>query len=277
MIIQKSFWMVLLILIGGLVSCGDKDKEKVEETSEPILQEEQAPLSFDTFAARDRKIIIATDGEYPPFSYLDESGNIRGFDIDLTLALCKVAELDCSVVVQDWSGLIAGLNMNKYDLVSASVSITEERKKVVGFSEPLYSNELVFLGSKSRDFDLSAEGIKNYIVGVQNGTVALDLLQVTDESQMRIYDSTISMYNDFNNGRLDLILFDNFSVQHWLETQALGLYEIKGESIHSDPIGLVFRLSDEELRNIFNEAIVKFKETEDYKILVQKYFNFEIR
>jgi ABC-type amino acid transport substrate-binding protein len=75
------------------------------------------------------KVRIGTEGAYPPFNSIDEGGNLVGFDIDIANALCAAANFECEFVVQDWDGIIDGLNTNKYDAIIASMSITDKRKE----------------------------------------------------------------------------------------------------------------------------------------------------
>ena len=102
----------------------------------PVLCVAMSLLFAASMAVADEKIRIATEGYYPPFNYLDDGGKLAGFDIDLGQALCEKMNADCEFVQQDWDDLIPGLLDEKYDVILASMSITEEREKTVSFTIP---------------------------------------------------------------------------------------------------------------------------------------------
>ena len=95
---------------------------------------------------------IGTEGAYPPFNQIDASGEVVGFDLDIAKALCAEMQVECTVVTSDWDGIIPALNNNKFDFLVASMSITDERKQAVDFTEPYYTNKLQFVAPKDAEF-----------------------------------------------------------------------------------------------------------------------------
>src|ERR671919_862295 len=136
-----------------------------------------ALLATGAHAQDKRKVKIGTEGAYPPFNSIDPSGELVGFDIDIAKALCSAADLECEFVVQDWDGIIPRLIAKKYDAIVASMSITDERRKVVDFTEKYYQTPAKFVAAKGSDFDISPEGLAGKAVGVQRATIHEDFLR----------------------------------------------------------------------------------------------------
>ena len=90
---------------------------------------------------------IGTEGAYPPFNYIDENGDLQGFDVDIAKALCDAAGFTCEFVVHDWDGIIPGLLAEKYYAIIASMSITAERAEVVAFTGKYYNTPAKFIAS----------------------------------------------------------------------------------------------------------------------------------
>ena len=82
-----------------------------------------------------KEIRIATEGAYPPFNFVAADGSLQGLDVDIANALCAAMEAKCTIVANDWEGMIPGLKANKFDAVVASMSVTEDRKKQVAFTD----------------------------------------------------------------------------------------------------------------------------------------------
>ena len=134
-------------------------------------------LAAGTAAADMKKVTLGTEGAYPPFNWIDENGELQGFDIDIGNALCAAAKLDCTWAVQDWDGIIPGLLAKKYDAIIASMSITEERKKKVDFTGKYYTTPAKFVRMKGSDIEISDEGLEGKAVGVQRATIHENFLR----------------------------------------------------------------------------------------------------
>ena len=108
------------------------------------------------------KVVVGTEGAYPPFNMIDSDGNLVGFDVDISNALCDEAGMTCSFVTQDWDGIIPGLQAKKYDAIIASMSITPKRMEVVDFTSKYYNTPAKFIAAKGAGLDVSPEGLAGH-------------------------------------------------------------------------------------------------------------------
>ncbi len=225
------------------------------------------------------EIRIDTEGYYAPFNYFDESGKLAGFDIDIGEALCEKMQTDCELVQQDWDALIPGLLEGKYDVILASMSITEEREKKVSFTIPYYSNMLTFIGRRNSGIKISDDGLKGKSVGGQRGTISTDYLQehYSGIANIRLYDTQDAALEDLMAGKLDLVMGDNLPSYDWLQTDAGKNHEFVGEFIDiNDRIGMAVRKGDDALREKLNQALIAILEDGTYQDINENYFPFSI-
>jgi len=227
----------------------------------------------------EEKIRIATEGYYAPFNYIDESGKLAGFDVDIGNALCKKMGAECEFVQQDWDDLIPSLLEGKYDVIVASMSVTEEREKKVSFTIPYYSNMLTFIGKTNSGIEISNEGLESKSVGTLRSTVSADYLEENYSGvvNIRLYDTQDAALEDLAAGKLDLVLGDNLPSYSWLQTDAGKNHEFIGEFIDiDDRISIAVRRDDESLREKLDQALIAILEDGTYQEINEKYFPFSI-
>lgn len=249
----------------------EKAPEKASEsTSETKPETTEAKSETGTTQVR-----IATESNYKPFSYLDNQGNHQGFEIDLIHALCGEMKADCSISSQDWDSLIPGLTANKYDAVFASMSATDERRKVVNFSDPYFNNKLVLVGKK--DTQATIDDVDGKNVAVQQATVSAKYLADNKpKAVIKTYDKQVNAYLDLSAGRVDFLLSDIAPALDWLKTEQGVNFEIKGESIDiNDNVAIALRQEDTELAGKFNTALATLKQNGEYDKLIAKYFDLQ--
>ncbi|WP_299375739.1 ABC transporter substrate-binding protein [uncultured Kiloniella sp.] len=242
-----------------------------------------AAMTFTAGAVAAKDLRIGVEGAYPPFSSIDTNGNVVGFDIDIANALCEEMKVKCTLVVQDWDGIIPALNAKKYDAIIASMSITEERKKKVDFSEKYYNSPARFLRKKGSGIEISAEGMKGKTVGVQRGTIHDTFITAEfPDTEIKRYGTQDEAYLDIAAGRVDMLIADSIAMDDgFVKTDAGKDYELFGPS-YSEPkyfgdgAGIAVRKSDTELRDRFSTAIKAIRANGVYKAINDKYFDFDI-
>jgi polar amino acid transport system substrate-binding protein len=232
-----------------------------------------------TAAPAAEKLKIATEGAYPPFNYIDDAGKLAGFDVDLAKAVCERIGADCEFVQVAWDDLIPGLLDRKYDVISASMSITEERQNKVAFTIPCYSNMLAFVGQKGTPITIDKSGLAGKSVGVQRGTIAQEYLASTYSGVVteRAFDTQEEANAELAAGKVELVISDYLPSYAWLQKEEGKGFSFVGEFIDiNDRIGMALRKEDNELRERMDQALIQMLEDGTYQQLNAKYFPFSI-
>ncbi len=231
-----------------------------------------------------KKVRVAIEGAYPPFSQVTPDGQLIGFDVDIAKALCKAMGAEAILITQDWDGMIPGLLAKKYDTIIASMSITEERLQKVDFTKKYYQTPAKFMARKGAFPTFSAEALKGKTVGVQRETVHDKYL--TDvygkDISIKRYGSLDEAYLDVDAGRLDLLMADSVALLDGFLSKDKGKdYEFVGPDM-VDPkwfgpgIGAAVRKEDVDLKEKLNAAIDKIRSDGTYDKIQKKYFNFNV-
>ncbi|WP_442203534.1 transporter substrate-binding domain-containing protein [Rhizobium sp. RAF56] len=236
-----------------------------------------APIAF----AADAEITIATEGAYPPFNFTKSDGTLAGLDVDMANALCDAMKAKCKIVSQDWDGMIPALMAKKFDAIIASMSITEERKQKIDFTNKYYTTPLAVIVPKdSKLTGVSAADMKSKAVGAQGSTTqgnyATDVYG-KGGADVKLYPTQDEATADLQNGRIDALISDKFVVVDWLNNAGKDcckmLADVPGTETEA---GIGIRKGDDALREKFNKAIDQIVADGTYKQIVAKYFPFDI-
>jgi len=231
-----------------------------------------------------KKVRIGVEGAYPPFSEVTADGKLVGFDIDIANALCEEMKVECELVTQDWDGIIPALNARKYDAIVASMSITEERKEKVDFTNKYYNTPAKFVRKKGSGIEITKEGMKGKIVGVQRATIHDNFVTEVygDTVEVKRYGTQDEAYLDMVAGRVDLLLADSVAMDGgFIQTDAGKDFEFVGPDF-SDPkyfgegAGIALRKGEDDLREMFNKAIEAIRANGTYDTIQKKYFDYDV-
>jgi len=229
------------------------------------------------------KIRIGVEGAYPPFSWVEPDGTLKGFDIEIAQALCAEMKAECELVQQDWDGIIPALLARKYDAIVASMSITDERKQKVDFTVKYYQTPAKFARKKGSGVEISAAALKGKTVGVQRATTHDNFVTETfgEAVDVRRYGTQDEAYLDAQAGRLDLLLADSVAMKDGFLDQDAGKdWEFVGpgyvdQKFFGDGAGIAVRKGD-PLREKLNAAIKAILDNGTYKAINDKYFEFDV-
>lgn len=228
-------------------------------------------------------IKIGTEGAYPPFNNLEANGDLVGFDIDIANALCAEMKANCEFVTQDWDGIIPALLDGKFDAIIASMSITEERKEKVDFSNKYYNTPPAIAVPKDSDITEATDAaLAGKVLGAQSSTTHSNYAEEKlGSAELRLYPTPDEYKLDIANGRIDGVIDDVIVLGEWLKTEDGACCKILG-TLTPDPVingegaGIALRKGEDELREKFNAAIEAIRANGVYKEINDKYFDVDV-
>ena len=226
---------------------------------------------------------IGTEGAYPPFNNLNAQGELEGFDIDIAKALCEEMKVTCEFVTQDWDGIIPALQAGKFDAIIASMSITDERKQKVDFSNKYYNTPPAIAVAKDSDIaDIKPESLAGKTLGVASSTTHSNFAEVTyTDSDIKMYPTSDEFLLDLGNGRIDAVMDDISVLEGWLAKEDGACCKLLGAvtpdpTIHGQGAGIAVRKGETELADRFSAAIDAIRASGKYKEINDKYFSYDV-
>ncbi len=246
-----------------------------------ILAGAAAVLAFGAqIAAADVKIGFAAEN-YPPFTDKGADGKWVGWEVEIQEDLCAAMNEKCEVVEVAWDGIIPALLAKKIDAIIASMSITDERKQTINFSDKYYNTPAVIVAPKDSAVNGDPASVAGKTLGVQVSTVHQNY------AEKHFGGATVKTYSTFDEhnqdlvaGRIDGVVGDSIAFGDFLKSDAGACCEIKGElndvAVFGPGVGVGLRKEDTELAGKFNEAIKKIRADGTYDTISKKYFDFNI-
>lgn len=225
--------------------------------------------------AGDNTISFAGSGGYPPFNYLNEAGDVIGFDVDVAQEIADRLGMEMEYVTTAWDGIIEGLRARRYDGILGSMAITEEREERVDFSIPYYySGAQVFVlkdsGIESLD-DLDSSHTIGLVTGTTFEQDAIDL-----GVQAKLYEDDNQTLLELINGRNDGVLTDRV-VGLNAATQMRGGENVTalGSVLRAEVMGIAFHDDDDDLRERVNAALQEMHDDGTLAEISGRWFNGE--
>ena len=220
---------------------------------------------------------------YPPFATLDATGQVTGWEVDIANAVCAEAKLDCEIVTTSWDGIIPALMAEKIDVIAASLSINEERQKVIDFSDKYYQTGAALVAAKGIGMAPTPEGIAGKTIGVQSGSVhQAYALKYFSNAKIREYQTQDEANQDVFSGRLDGTLADVMVLDDFLVSdegviccENAGLVA-NDEAVLGLGIGFGLRKDNDALREKLNSSLAAIRANGTYDAITARYFDFNI-
>ncbi|NKB29098.1 MAG: transporter substrate-binding domain-containing protein [Rhodobacteraceae bacterium] len=215
-------------------------------------------------AASHSTVRLGTEGAYPPYNFINDAGEVDGFERELGDELCKRAELTCEWVVNEWDSIIPNLVSGNYDTIIAGMSITDERDEVIDFTNAYIPPDPSAYVTMSADVDLSSG-----VIAAQTNTIQAAFVANTGATLVEFAtpEETIAAVK---NGEADAVLADKSYLEPIVADDA-DLMMLDQEEMIGGGTAMGFRESDGEMRDAFNAAIQSMKDDGTLNAMIAKW------
>lgn len=222
-----------------------------------------------------KEYIVATDANYAPFESITTENVLVGFDIEVMKAVADKAGIKIKIVNTPWDGMFLTVVNGDRDILISAITITDERKKEMDFSDPYFeANQLIAV--KKDSTVAKFEDLKDKVVGVQTGTtgdiVVMKLLG-DDSTKIKRFDTTPLALKELENGGVNAVVADNGVVVNYVQNNSdKGFKTVSDESFEKENYGIVVKKGNKELLDKINEGLKKIKEDGTYEEIYKKFF-----
>ncbi len=235
-------------------------------------------------SAQGKELKVAIDPTYEPFTFKTADGKPTGFDVDIANAVCEHIKRKCVFVEQVWDSMIPGLQAKKYDVIISSMSITEDRLKVVDFTDKYYNTPSKIVLKKDIKFT-DAASLKGKKIGVLKGSTQEKYANGELKPAGVVvtpYEAQDQVYLDIKSGRLDGTVADTLEVQGGFLSKPEGKdYVFVGPELFipkyfGTGAGFALRKGEAALKTELNGAIKAIRASGSYKKINDKYFKIDV-
>ena len=245
---------------------------------------------FLSAAAQAETFRVGMECTYAPFNYKNTDGELVGYDVDVAKGVARILDADLEFVCQEWDGMIPALLANKFDLVIASMSITEKRLERMDFSSPYRFSTGQLVGSDKIDVKLFnddgspiPENFKGLKVGLERATTYSHWFEeVLPDADVVLYDSNEALYLDLRNGRTDVIMTNPMKAYLRFLSQEEGSgFKLIGPTVDEEKyfgigVGIGLRKDQPELKARLDAALKELINSGELETYALQYFPFKL-
>lgn len=227
-----------------------------------------AIFAFGAGLASAQVVRLATEGAYPPFNIITDAGEVGGFEREFGDEACKRAALECTWSINDWDSIIPNLQSGNYDAIMAGMSITDERKEVIDFSENYFPPTASAYVAAAADANLAG------VVAAQSSTIQAGYVAESGATLLEFptADETVAAVR---NGEADAVFADKDFLRPMVDESGGALMFVGEDVALGGGVGIGLRQSDTELRDKFNVAIASMKADGTLNTMLTKHFGAE--
>lgn len=268
-----------IMCVAALTACGSSSEPASTEAAASVESKATESSASESTAAasaeavstiQDGKLIVGTNAAFPPFEYVGDDGEPDGFDIALIKAIGEKLGYEVEIQDMEFGSLVAAIG-TKIDASIAGMTITEERKQSVDFSDSYY-DAVQFVVALPDDTLATAADLEGKTIGCQLGTTGESIAGEIEGATVQSYDKAVDAVNDLINGKVDVVIIDQNPAQVFAEKFEGKVVAIDGASFDFEPEEYAIALpKGSALVDQVNEALAELKADGTFDALVDQY------
>ncbi|MGG4480047.1 transporter substrate-binding domain-containing protein [Paenibacillus illinoisensis] len=272
---MRKSWMltaILLMVVLVVSACGSKTTDNSSSNGAQASNELEQIKSAGTMK-------VGMMGTYRPYNFLNDNKEMDGFDADIAREVAKRLGVEVEFVSQEFSGLTPSLQSKKIDAIISQMTITDERKQALDFSEGYITNQVKIIVKDDNNDITKLEDFKGKTIGVGLGTndetyLRNEVLPKVGDFTIKTYDDVITSLKDLDAGRIDATINNLYALKPIIDSNGFKIKAV-GEPIKSDQAGIAVRKNNPELVAALNEALQGMKDDGTYNTIFKKWFGEE--
>lgn len=269
---MKRIWLfsiITLLFVGIIAGCGSGEEK---DNSDGVSKEKESSNGVVMDRIESEKVMkVGFEGTFPPFNFLDDKEDFQGFDVDISNEIAKRLDIEAEFIATKWDGLIGGLKADKFDIIIGQMTVTEERKESVDFTDPYVITGSVLVTREDTDDITELEAIKGKKVGVGGGTTFEEVANGVDGADVKLYKAVGDYIQDLINKRLDVIINDQLLMSYNIQENDLPI-KITSDILNKDEIGMAVNKGNEDFVEKINEILKEMKEDGTYNEIYKEWF-----
>lgn len=269
---MKKSLLFILMLLGAvllLAACGDSSEDTSTEENQEATGSSEDLL---TKVQEEGKLLVGTEGTYPPFTFHDDSGELTGFDVEIAREVAERLGVEAEFLETQWDGMFAGLDSGRFDMVANQVGIREDRLESYDFSDPYITSAAVLVTKEDETEITSFEDLE--------GKTSAQSLTSNYADIAKEYGAELTGVEGFNQAiellvsdRVDATVNDRISVLDFMKQRPDAPIQIADESDDASKSGLQFRKDSGAIVDEVNKALADMIEDGTYDEISQKWFD----
>jgi lysine/arginine/ornithine transport system substrate-binding protein len=250
-----------------------------------IMAAASAMFAGSVSAAELKELRFGVEAAYAPFESKSATGQLQGFDIDVGNAVCAKLKAKCTWVENDFDGLIPALQARKFDAINSDMTITEQRKHAIDFTDAIYTTPIQLIAKKGSGLQPTAASLRGKHVGVLQGTIQETYAKArwaTAGVDVAAYQTQDQVYADLAAGRLDAAFQDSEAASKGFLKRAQGAGfafagpAVEDEKLLGSGVGYGVRKGDTALKSALDQALKELKADGTIDKLAAKYFDVKV-